>query len=88
MAAWPRPATSSSTPATKTVHYDGFCDPWEDEIIAEGTEEWRKASALMDSVFRLADWLEEDLPARFAEMLDFILPRLPKHEKEDNDHDQ
>ena len=68
--------------------YDGFCDPWEDEIIAEGTEEWRKASALMDSVFRLTDWLEEDLPARFAEMLDFILPRLPKHEKEDNDHDQ
>ena len=30
-------------------NYDGFCDPWEDEIIAEGTEEWRKASALMDS---------------------------------------
>ena len=29
--------------------YDGFCDPWEDEVIAEGTEEWRRASALMDS---------------------------------------
>ena len=43
--------------------YDGFADPWDDEIIAEGTEEWRKASALMDSVCRLADWLEEDLPA-------------------------
>ena len=33
--------------------YDGFADPWEDDIIAEGTEEWRKASALMDSVSRL-----------------------------------
>ena len=29
-------------------NYDGFADPWEDEIIREGTEEWRKASALMD----------------------------------------
>ena len=69
--------------------YDGFADPWEDDIIAEGTEEWRKASALMDSVFTLADWLEEDLPARFAEMLDDVLPRLPEQEqrKEDDDHD-
>ncbi len=69
--------------------FDGFCDPWEDEIIAEGTEEWRKASALMDSVFTLADWLEEDLPGRFAEMLDFVLPRVPEQEqgKEANDHD-
>ena len=29
--------------------YDGFADPWEDDIIAEGTEEWRRANALMDS---------------------------------------
>ena len=69
-------------------NYDGFADPWDDDIIAEGTEEWRKASALMDSVCRLADWLEEDLPGRFAEMLDFILPLLPKQEQEDNDHDK
>ena len=71
--------------------YDGFSDPWEDEIIAEGTEEWRKASALLDSVCTLADWLEEDLPSRFAEMLDAILPRVPERQqeqgKEDNDHD-
>ena len=69
--------------------FDGFCDPWEDEIIAEGTEEWRKASALMDSVCKLADWLEEDLPGHFAEMLDNVLPRLPAQEqgKEDDDHD-
>ena len=65
--------------------YDGFADPWEDDIIAEGTEEWRKASALMDSVSKLTDWLEEDLPGRFAEMLDFTLARLPDQEQEDND---
>ena len=43
----------------------------------------------MNSVFTLADWLEEDLPARFAEMLDDVLPRLPEQEqgKEDDDHD-
>ena len=70
--------------------FDGFADPWEDEIIEEGTQEWQRASALMDSVSQLTEWLEEDLPARFAEMLDFVLPRLPDqtHGKEDNDHDQ
>ncbi len=69
--------------------FDGFCDPWDDDVIAEGTAEWRRASALMDSVCKLADWLEEDLPVRFAEMLDAVLPRLPEQEqrKEDNDHD-
>ena len=70
--------------------YEGFSDPWEEEVIAEGTEEWRKASVLTDSVVKLADCLEEDLPGRFAEMLDFILPRIPEHdnpEQEDNDDD-
>ena len=67
--------------------YEGFADPWEDDIIAEGTEEWRKATALMDSVTRLADWLEEDLPGRFVEMLDFTLGRLPNQEQEANEHD-
>ena len=70
--------------------FDGFCDPWEDDIIAEGTEEWRKANALMDSGSQLFDWLEEDLPGRFAEMLDFVLERLPdqQQEKEVNDDEQ
>ena len=68
-------------------NYDGFSDPWDDDIIQEGTEEWRKAVALMDSVGKLTDWLEEDLPGRFAEMLDFVLGRLPNQEKEDNDHE-
>ena len=67
--------------------YDGFADPWEDEIIEEGTQEWRRASALMDSVCKLGDWLEEDLPGRFAEMLDFTLERLPEPEQEQEDND-
>ncbi len=60
--------------------YEGFADPWEDELIREASEEWRQASALMDSVGQLADWLEEDLPGRFARMLDFMLERLPAQE--------
>ena len=68
-------------------NYEGFSDPWDEEIIAEGTEEWRKASALTDSVLKLADWLEEDLPVRFAQLLDFILPRIPEQDKEENHDD-
>ena len=67
--------------------YEGFCDPWEEEVIAEGTQEWQRASALTDSVIRLADWLEGDLPVRFAELLDFILPRLPAHEQQDQEQE-
>ena len=67
--------------------YDGFADPWDDDLIAQGTEEWQQASAVMDSVSRLADWLEDDLPGRFAEMLDFVLERLPDQEQEDNEHE-
>ena len=70
-------------------NYDGFSDPWEEEIIAEGTKEWQRASSVIDSVTRLAGWLEDDLPGRFAQMLDFILPRLPEPttEQEENDDD-
>ena len=67
--------------------YDGFCDPWEEEIIHEGTEEWGKADQLINAVCGLADWLEEDLPARFAELLDFILPRLPQQDQQQEEND-
>ena len=67
--------------------YDGFCDPWDEELIEEGTQEWRRASAVMDAVYQLAEWLEEDLPGRFAEMLDCILPRLPKEHTEEKEHE-
>ena len=69
--------------------YDGFADPWDDEVIAEGTEEWRKAKAIMDAVYKLADWLEDELSSRFAEMLDFILERLGNSNQttEENDHE-
>ena len=69
--------------------YDGFSDPWDDEVIAEATEEWRRARAVMDSVYQLTEWLEQDLPARFAEMLDFVLGRLGSKNQytEESDHE-
>ena len=67
--------------------YEGFADPWENEVIEAGTEEWRRASALMDSVNRVTGWLEGDLPGRFAEMLSFVLERLPNQEKEENENE-
>ena len=54
-------------------NYDGFSDPWDEELTEQGTQEWSRASAVMDAVYHLAKWLEEDLAARFAEMLDFVL---------------
>ena len=66
-------------------NYDGFSDPWDDDVIEEGTKEWRTATALMDAVAGLAGWLEEDLPGRFAEVLEFVLGRLPDQAQEDND---
>ena len=67
--------------------YEGFSDPWDDNLIAEATEEWRGATALMDKVGRLTDWLEEDLLDRFAVMLDYVLPRLPGEGKEESGHE-
>ena len=65
--------------------YDGFADPWEDEIIREGTDEWRRARSLMESVSRLTVWLEDDLPGRFADLLDFVLERLPEQEQQEKE---
>ena len=80
-----RPAGFSSTYSYEDGFYDGFADAWEDEIIAEATREWAEANAILDSVDRLVDWLEEDLPGRFAEMVDFVLARLPNQHAEEEE---
>ena len=77
----PRPATSFFDHNYDDGNYDGFSDPWEEEIIQEGTEEWQRASALMDSV--RANWptgWRKTCPSHFGQMLDFILPRLPEQQ--------
>ncbi len=55
-----------------------YSDPWDADIIEYARQEWSKAKAILDRIERLAAWLEEDLPERFAQMLDFILERLER----------
>ena len=43
--------------------FDGFADPWDDEVIAEGTEEWRQAREVMEAVGQLTDRLAGGRPA-------------------------
>ena len=66
--------------------YDGFSDPWDDDIIQEGTEEWRKANALMDSVVQV-DRLAGGRPSGPLRRDAGVRPwgRLPNHKKEVSD---
>ena len=41
----------------------------------------------MEAVYQLAEWLEEDLPARFAEVLDDVLGRLPNEQTEEKENE-
>ena len=66
--------------------FNGYSDPWDDEIIEYGTQEWQKAKVILDQVDQLTTWLEEDLPERFGQMLDLILERLeevPENSREE-----
>lgn len=43
--------------------------PWTAWHVAELVDQWASADALLDRVNALADWLEEDLPRRFRDLL-------------------
>ena len=63
----------------------GYCDPWDVDIIEYARQEWAKAKDILDRIERLSAWLNEDLPERFGQMVDFILERLeriPEHRGE------
>jgi len=46
--------------------------PWERETVEQITQDWAQAEVIQGEVMRLAEWLEEDPPARFEELLGFI----------------
>lgn len=46
---------------------------WDRETVEELTRQWQLYEALWKAVSDLSEWLEEDLPARFEELLSFIL---------------
>ena len=56
--------------------FGSYYDPWTDDVIEAATKAWQVAKPMLDSMHDLAGWLEHDLPARFAEMLDFILAQI------------
>ena len=68
--------------------YDGLCDPWEDaSIVQSATEAWREADKVLAETDATVAWLERDLAAHFAELLDFVLPRLPEAEEKENNNE-
>lgn len=46
---------------------------WDRETVESLTQDWLQAEATVQAVFQLAEWLEEDPPTRFEEMLSFTL---------------
>jgi hypothetical protein len=56
--------------------YSGMELPdWSKETVEELTQQWHQADAIWKEVIDLATWLEVDPPARFKEILNFILER-------------
>jgi len=45
---------------------------WEKGVVEALTQEWRQAEAIHAKAIALAKWLEEDPPAHFQELLNFI----------------
>ena len=56
---------------------DGYIDwpDWTREEIEDVTRLWQEAEAIHEEINRLAEWLEEDPPARFEELLKAIEER-------------
>jgi hypothetical protein len=58
----------------ETLWEGGFPD-WDRETVEEFTRQWQQAEATYDEIGNLAGWLEEDPPARFAELIKIIRKR-------------
>ena len=71
--------------------FNGYDDPWDEETIEYATREWGKAKEILDEIWKLTAWLEEDLPERFEQMLELILGRLeeiPENSSEENSSEE
>lgn len=58
------------------IDYDWLCEceppPWSREDVEYLTEQWQQAEVINNSVHRLVEWIEEDPPAHFEEILNFL----------------
>lgn len=54
--------------------FSGYWDlpQWTRQEVEGLTQEWQQAEVVQTEITKLADWLEEDPPARFEEILSFI----------------
>jgi len=50
---------------------------WSRQTVDELAAHWKRAEQILDGIGALEDWLEEDPPAHFAELLDAALGRNP-----------
>ena len=56
--------------------FAGFSDDWEEDTIEFAREEWREARRMLRENDRFSRWLQQDLPGRFRQIMDFTLERL------------
>ena len=55
---------------------NGGHDNWDADVVRYAARDWVQSEPILMGISHLAGWLEEDLPARFAELLEFTLARL------------
>lgn len=60
--------------------YSGYVErvDWTKENVEELTTEWQKADRIDEQIANLCEWLEGDPPARFEELLNFMLESKEK----------
>lgn len=53
------------------------CNPldWDREAVESLTQDWQQSERIQEEISSLSTWLEEDPPARFEELLNFMLER-------------
>jgi len=55
--------------------YAGYAPEWDMGTVQALTRDWHQAQELEDRLGRFIDWLEEDMPGRFEEILKFIVEK-------------
>ena len=62
------------------LDYEYLCQSelpdWCPELVEDLSRQWRRAEVIQESVNRLVEWLGEDPPDHFRELLDFIEGRM------------
>jgi hypothetical protein len=57
---------------------------WSRENIVELAEHWQRAESLLRDIGEVTEWLEQDVQARFAQLVDAALGRDPALNYEQN----